>query len=178
MFNYYKNLHHLIFWLLIFVDNTAAKTLLPVTINSAITVTIPSVVLITGLNDIVLSPISTASNAAGNTTACVYTNVAANPGSYFVTATSANALGGVFRTTNGSSFLSYSAYWNSNASAIPTTLLSSGGKTVRQTGGSFTSQNCAGLANANFNLQFLASNLSAAAAASYTDTVSIVISPS
>lgn len=145
---------------------------------SAVSVTVPALVQIGGLNNITLAPIVFGSPITGSTTACIYTNVLSPAGSYYVTATSTNAFSGTFRVSNGVNFISYDAYWNPGASASQTTVLSSGVKTTQQSGGSDTSLTCSGTPNANFNISFSSSQMEGAPPGSYTDTVTLLISPS
>jgi hypothetical protein len=145
------------------------------TIN--VSITIPALVQITGLSDITLGSTSSFP-ATGNTSACIYSNVASPLGSYFVTATSQNTSGTDFRVKNsGTNFIVYSAFWNNTSAATPTTALTSGTKTAQQTGGSAVSLTCGGSANANFNISFSASQVQSAPAATYTDVVTILITP-
>lgn len=142
-----------------------------------VSITIPSLVQITGLNDITLSSTSSYP-ATGNTSACIYSNVASPLGSYYVTATSLNTSGTDFRVQDGATdYIVYSAYWNNTSAATPTTALTSGTKTAQQTGGSAVSLTCGGGANANFNISFSASQVEGAPAATYSDVVTILITP-
>lgn len=145
------------------------------TIN--ISITIPSLVQISGLTDITLGSTSSFP-ATGNTTACIYSNVASPLGSYYVTASSTNTSGTDFRVKDsGTDYIVYSAYWNNTSSASQTTSLTSGTKTAQQTGGSAVSLTCGGTANANFNVNFNSSQVQGAPAASYSDVVTLIISP-
>lgn len=142
-----------------------------------VSITIPSLVQISGLSDITLGSTSTFP-ATGSTTACVYSNVSSPSGSYFVTASSLNTAATNFRVKDsGTNFIVYSAFWNNTSAATQTTALTSGTKTTQQTGGSATSVTCGGSANANFNISFSASQVQGAAAATYTDTVTVLITP-
>ncbi|WP_133139418.1 hypothetical protein [Legionella genomosp. 1] len=145
---------------------------------ASVTVTVPALVQISGLSNITLSPINLSSPVTGNTTACIYTNTISPLGSYFVTATSANAASGTFRVVNGSNFITYNAYWNPGSAPSQTITLVSGVKTAQQTGGSSTSLTCGGTPNANFNIRITSSQVAGAPAAVYTDTVTLLISPS
>ncbi|WP_133139417.1 hypothetical protein [Legionella genomosp. 1] len=142
-----------------------------------VSITIPALVQISGLADIALgTPV--AFPVTGNTTACIYSNVASPLGSYFVTATSNNASAGAFRVNDGgTNFITYSAYWNNTSAATQTTLLTSGTKTAQQTGGNAVSLTCGGTPNANFNISFSAAQVAGAPAATYTDTVTLLITP-
>lgn len=138
---------------------------------------IPALVQISGLNNITLSPTSFASPVEGSTTACVYTNTITPLGSYFVTASSANASAGSFRITNNSVFITYSAFWNPSASALHTEPLSSGSKTAQQLNGNGTSLTCSGSPNANFNISISAAQVNTSPPGVYTDNVTLLISP-
>lgn len=143
----------------------------------AVSITIPALVQISSLADITLGSTSTFP-ATGNTTACIYSNVASPLGSYYVTASSANVSAGAFRVKDsGTDYITYSAYWNNTAAATQTTALVSGTKTAQQTGGSAVSLTCGGSPNANFNISFSAAQVTGAPAAAYTDTVTLLITP-
>src|SRR5579862_4008452 len=145
------------------------------TIN--ISITIPALIQASGLNDITLGSTSSFP-ATGSTTTCIYSNVASPLGSYFVTPSSLNTSGTDFRVKDsGSDFIVYSAFWNNSSAATQTTTLTSGTKTAQQTGGSAVSLNCGGGANSNFNISFSATQVQGAPAATYTDVVTLLISP-
>lgn len=142
-----------------------------------ISITIPSLVQITGLNDIALGSTSSFP-ATGNTTACIYSNVASPLGSYYVTATSQNTSGTDFRVKDsGTDYIGYSAYWNNSSAASQTTVLTSGTKTTQQLGGNSTSLTCSGTPNANFNISLTSTQVAGAPAATYTDTATLIVSP-
>ncbi|WP_115711825.1 hypothetical protein [Legionella sainthelensi] len=142
-----------------------------------VSITIPALVQITGLSDITLGSTSSFP-ATGNTTACIYSNVATPLGSYYVTATSQNTSGTDFRVKDsGTDYIVYSAFWNNTSAAAQTTALTSGTKTAQQTGGSAVSLTCGGSSNANFNISFSASQVQGAPAATYTDVVTLLITP-
>lgn len=142
-----------------------------------ISITIPALVQATGFSDITLGSTSSFP-ATGNTTACIYSNVASPLGSYFVTASSLNTSGSNFRVKDsGTNFIVYSAFWNNTSAASQTTALTSGTITAQQTGGSAVSLTCGGSANANFNISFSAAQVEGAPAATYTDVVTILITP-
>lgn len=145
---------------------------------TTISVTVPGLVQISGLSNISLSPTNLSSPVTGATTACIYTNTISPLGSYYVTATSANASAGLFRVVNGGNFIAYSAFWNTNSSPTQSVSLTSGTKTAQQNGGSSTSLTCSGIPNANFNVRFTSAQIAGAKPATYSDTVTLVISPS
>jgi hypothetical protein len=146
----------------------------------AVSITIPSLVQITGLSDIALTPTTISGSVTGNTTACIYSNVVSPLGSYFVTATSANAAAGAFRVNNGGTtgtYITYSAFWNNSSAPAQTTALTSGTKSAQQTGGSAVSLTCGGTPNANFNISFSSAQIAGAVPNTYTDTVTLLITP-
>lgn len=143
-----------------------------------VSITIPSLVQISGLSDITLGSTSTFP-ATGSSGACIYSNVVTPLGSYYITATSLNSTGTNFRVKDSNTdYITYSAYWNNTATATQTTALASGTKSAQQTGGSAVSLTCAGTANANFNIGFSAAQIQGAPAATYTDVVTLLITPS
>lgn len=145
--------------------------------TTAVSVTIPAVVQISGLNDISMVATDFTNAITGATTACIYTNLINPLGSYYITASSNYAASGVFRLSNGSSFLSYSAFWNPAAASTSTQPLSSGVKSSQQANGNGSSLTCSGSPNANFNINIAIANLAGAPPGTYTDTVTLVISP-
>jgi hypothetical protein len=174
--------HQVIFLLFFLISSTvlaATQGTLGTTSTGTIniSITLPALVEVTGFSDITLGSTSSFP-ATGNTTACIYSNVASPLGSYFVTATSQNTSGTDFRVKDsGTDFIAYSAFWNNASSASQTTSLTSGTKTAQQTGGSAVSLNCGGSPNANFNISFSAAQVQGAPAASYSDVVTLLISP-
>lgn len=146
--------------------------------TSSISVIVPAIVQISNLSDITLTPTNFTSAATGNTSICIYTNTISPLGSYYVTASSTNASAGIFRASTGSAFISYSAFWNNTSAASQTVSLTSGTKTAQQTGGNGTSLTCSGGANANFNISLSSAQVTGASPGSYTDTVTLLISPS
>lgn len=145
--------------------------------TTTISITIPSMVQITGLSDIFLGSV-TSFPATGNSSFCVYSNVASPLGSYYVTATSQNASGTDFRVkSSGTDYITYSLYINNSSAALQTTAMQSGVKSAQQTGGSATSLTCGGGANANVNISFSASQVQGAPAGFYSDVVTLLVSP-
>lgn len=138
---------------------------------------VPAMVQVTGLTDITLGTTSTYP-ATGSTTMCIYSNISSPSGSYYVTATSQNTTGSNFRVKDsGTDFVTYSAYWNNATASTQTTAMTSGTKSTQQTGGNSASLTCAGGTNANFNISFSGSQLAGVPAATYSDVVTIVVSP-
>jgi len=146
--------------------------------SATVSVTIPALVQISGLNDISLSPINFAIPVKGSTTACIYTNVLSPQGSYYITASSMHASSSLFRVANGANFVTYNAYWNPTSASTQTVSLVSGVKTAQQSGGSDISLTCSGNPNGNFNISFNSTQIAGAPPGSYSDTVTLVVSPS
>lgn len=145
---------------------------------TTVSVTIPAIVQISGLSDITLTPTNFSVPVTGSATACIYTNVINPLGSYYITATSSNAISGTFRAINGANYLSFNAFWNSTSSPTQATPLTSGIKSTQQTGGNGSSLTCSGTPNANFNISISNIQLAGVSAATYTDTVTLLVSPS
>src|SRR5579871_542163 len=80
-----------------------------------VSITIPSLVQVTGLLDIAVGTVSSVPSlgVTGSTSACIYSNLQSpQVGDYFVTASS-NVSGSVFKAKgSGSNYITYSAYWN------------------------------------------------------------------
>lgn len=145
---------------------------------TTVSVSIPALVQISGLSDIALAPTGFASPVIGASTACIYTNIINPLGSYYVTASSASGSAGTFRVTNGTHFINYNAFWNPSALATPTVSLTSGVKSTQQSGGNGSSLTCGGIPNANFNIRFTNTQVAGASAGTYSDTVTLLITPS
>lgn len=146
--------------------------------STTVSVVIPALVQISGLNDITMAPTSFGSPVTGASTACIYTNTINPLGSYYVTATSTNASAGVFRVINATNFISYNAFWSPTSSSTQAIPLTSGIKTTQQSGGNSTSLTCSGTPNANFNISFTNTQIAGAPVGTYTDTVTLIFSPS
>lgn len=173
-----KKITKLILFALLFQVSLAEVSYTANPSTTTVMVTIPALVQVSSLSDITLSPIDFSSSITGNTSVCIYTNTITPLGSYYVTASSAHASSGTFRVANGSQFITYNAYWNTASSPAQNVSLVSSVKTSQQTGGNGVSLTCAGSPNANFNIQFSNAQIAGAPAGTYTDTVTLLISPS
>lgn len=146
-----------------------------------VSIVIPSIVRITGLSDIAIgTPSDLTTSATGLTTACIYSNQRATPGGYAITATSLNSAGaGLFsaKNTATTSTLNYTATWASNNTNASPTTLTSGTKLTGQLNASSISTTCSGGSNATFAVSFAAASMQSAPDGTYTDTVTLVISP-
>jgi hypothetical protein len=145
--------------------------------TSTITATIPSLGRVSGIADLALGSFDGVTDMDGSDDVCVYSNV--GTGTYAVTMTSANASGGVFRLTDGSNFASYNAFWNDAAGTAGRISVTSGAQLTTQTGANTVNSVCAsGPANTgNFSVNVPAANLTGVPAGSYTDTITILITP-
>lgn len=145
-----------------------------------VSIVIPGIVQISGLQDINLGSPSTYP-VTGLTSACIYSNVVSPVGAYYVKATSSHPTGaGDFQVSNGTFSFIYSAFWNDASGTTPGGLqLTSAVETSQLSGGNNQSTNCGGIANANFNVQFDEAQIQSAppSATAYTDQVTILITP-
>ncbi len=146
-----------------------------------ISITIPSLVKISDLQDINLGTVSTVNgDIKGSTTACIYSNQPAAGGSgggYQVTA-NGNGAGNAFTVSDGANTLAYTAYWKPDTSAGDGTQVTSGSSLANQDGADTSSISCAGTGlNAKFTVAFSQSNIAAAPPGTYTGTATIVIAP-
>lgn len=124
-----------------------------------------------GLEDIVLAPWTEGDTAPrGTATACVYTST----GSYQISASSSNGAGGNFRLTSGTAFINYRVRWNDGTSGL--TLLSNGTPTGGFVGDS-SSLNCGGANPATIQVNITNAAISAAPTGTYSDTLTIMITP-
>ncbi len=125
----------------------------------------------TGLEDIILAPWTEGDTPPrGTATACIYTST----GTYQVSATSSNGVGGNFRLTSGAAFINYRVRWNDGVGGL--TLLANG---TPQTGfvGDSASQNCGGANPATIQVNITNAAISAAPTGSYSDTLTVIITP-
>lgn len=152
------------------------------TIN--ISIGIGSVVQITQLKDIVFgyTPGVDVGDLTKVVDLCIYANNTG--GTYKVTVSDTNATGGNMRIASAAStpsYIPYTTQWFTNAAAtgLPATTLTSGTQTATFSGASNTSRNCNNGAsnNAAIKFTFLEADLTAAKAGSYTDVITILVSP-
>ena len=125
----------------------------------------------TGLEDIVLAPWTEGDIAPrGTATACIYTST----GTYQVSASSSNGAGGNFRLSSGTSFINYRVRWNDGVNGL--TRLSNGTPAGGFVGDS-TSLNCGGANPATIQVNITNAEISAAPIGTYSDTLTIMITP-
>ncbi len=131
-----------------------------------------SAVSITGLNDIVFAASATTPAPLADPV-CVFSN----PGSYTVNVSSANAAGGTYRLSSGSGFINYSVSWFNAGSGGATVALTSGTASPSITGADQTSPTCGGGDTARIQVTIDPATYISAPAATYTDTLTIIVSP-
>jgi hypothetical protein len=154
------------------------------TVSLLIIITSGNFALLTDLNDFPLG-LWGGGDVTGADNVCVYRNAAT--GQYTVTASSANAAGGVFRLSDaGVNFVPYQVGWTdvTGSNFAASTCVGGGGPcagsgvaSAVQTGANPTSTNCGGATNATLSLSILGANLTAVPGGAYTDTLTILISP-
>lgn len=145
-----------------------------------VTIVIPNLVQISGLSDISIAPYDTGNT--GTSPACIYSNVGTgDDGTYYLTPSSANNSTTNFRAiSGGGAYITYTAQWTSTGTGATTITLASGTKSVALGGASTTTTNCASTSGTNATLTVSISDAQAAgvAAGTYTDTATLLITPS
>lgn len=128
---------------------------------------------ITALQDISGSHVP-ATNYTGSSTACVYTN---NPtGNYDVTMTSANAdLANNFRLNDAGTFVIYNVTYNDGTGGP--VAMASGVVNTTFNNADTGSTNCGGTPQSQIDILVPAANLDVVGAGTYSDTVTILVSP-
>jgi len=135
-----------------------------------INATIPNLAQISRLDDINLGSWSGA-DLNGSDQFCVFSSTR----SYTITATSANGTGTTFRLKDsGTNYIAYTVNWTDSAAAV--SALSSGTASGAQAT-SATSVNCAGADNTTVAINVPSANVSAVPAGSYSDTLTMLVTP-
>lgn len=133
-----------------------------------VSVAIPTRAKITGLTDLAIGTYAGPSKSASDTL-CVYSNT----NGYSIKATSGNGTSS-FLMKNGTDTVSYAVEWDDGSGL--TALTHDTAKTGRATGGSDV--NCSGGDNATLKVTVSDSDIGAAiAAATYTDTLTLLVTP-
>jgi len=141
--------------------------------TAAVSLDIVDLMVVSGIGDIGLGAYVGTGGLAGNDDMCVYRN---GTGSYKVKLTSANQSGGAFRLNTGANYITYTVDWTDNGTAGTTAGVTSDVEETGQ-GGHATSQTCGGSPNANLAVSVAEAALQAAPTGSYTDTVTILVTP-
>ena len=124
-----------------------------------------------GLEDIILAPWSQGDpSPRGTATACIYTST----GSYQISASSSNGAGTTFRLSSGTSFINYTVRWNDGVSGLQRAY---NGTPLTGLVGDSTSANCGGANPATIQVNILRSNMQAAPTGTYSDTLTVMITP-
>lgn len=138
-----------------------------------VTLGITDLAKVTGIAAIGLGNYTGTGGLSQSDTMCVYRN---GTGSYSVTLTSANAAAGAFRLNAGTNFVTYAVDWTDNGTVGTTTGVASGTAVTGQ-GGDASSQTCGGVDNATLAVGVTEAALQAAPTGSYTDVITILVSP-
>ena len=124
-----------------------------------------------GLDDIILAPWSQGDpSPRGTATACIYTST----GSYQISASSSNGAGTAFQLSSGTSFINYTVSWNDGVSGLQRTF---NGTPLTGLVGDSTSANCGGANPATIQVNILRSNMQGAPTGTYSDTLTVMITP-
>jgi hypothetical protein len=144
-----------------------------------ISLTIPKLVRIFGLNDIALGSYTGTGTMTGNDTFCVHSNVTS--GTYKVKATSANGTGTDFRVKSGSNYIVYDVTFDDDTTEAGSTGLDhdteSAGPYSATKYANVGTATCAGSENAGAWVTFQETALQEAEAGSYTDTLTLLVTP-
>ncbi|HSG89841.1 MAG TPA: hypothetical protein VLA56_11565 [Pseudomonadales bacterium] len=138
-----------------------------------VTMSVADRVQVTRLDDIVLGGYGGTGDMVGAEAFCAYRN---GTGLYALTLSSANALAGQFRASNGPKFISYVVRIDDDTDASDGALTTSG---ATRTGlaGSGTSVSCGAADNAAVEITFAEADLQGAAAGAYADTLTLLVEP-
>lgn len=144
-----------------------------------ISLTIPNLVRIFGLNDIALGSYTGTGTMTGNDTFCVHSNVIS--GTYKIKATSANGTGGDFRVKSGANYIVYGVDFNDDTAQAGSTSLDhdteSAGPYNATKYPNVGNATCAGSENAGAWVTFQEAALQEAEPGSYTDTLTLLVTP-
>ena len=142
--------------------------------SASISVTIPNLILISGMADIGFGTYSGVGDLNQNEDICIYTNKAA--GTYRVTGSGSGG-GGAFTLSDGTNTLAYNVFYNDVTGTTGEQQLTSGTPLGSQNGANTTSQNCGGSNDANYHVQILGTNLLAAPSGAYSGTLTLLVEP-
>lgn len=142
--------------------------------TSDISLTVPELILISGMADVSFGTWSGSGDLDGNEDVCIYTNKAA--GTYVVTATGDGAAN-AFTVTDGSNTIAYAVAYNDVSGTTGEAALTTNVQSAQQSGADTSSQSCGGSDNANFHVTVTEANLLAAPAGAYSGTLTLVVEP-
>jgi len=130
-------------------------------------------VRVSGLNDIEFAASATTPAALADPV-CVFSN----PGQYLIQASSANADGTAFRLKDaGTNYIRYSVRWYDAATAGTAVDLTSGTTSAAISGADQTSTACGGGNTARIEVSLDDATYTAAPAGSYSDTLTLLVTP-
>lgn len=141
--------------------------------TSIVTIIKENAVQITNVGDIDLGTHSTlAADEAGSDDVCVF----GSTGTYNVTMTSTNGVGGLFALASGADSVPYTVSYTGNGTPAAAPIVS-GTKILTNFTSDTGSLNCGGSTNANFGVTVPAVSFNAAAPGTYTDTLTLLVEP-
>ena len=140
-----------------------------------VSATVPGRVQISGLSDIAFGTVDPAAAAASAEDVCVWSNTSGR--AYTVTATGSGA-SNAFSLSDGSNSLNYAVEWAGTAGQSAGTALVSG-TALGGLSSTATNPTCSSgpAASASLIVKMAAADLQAAAASSYTGTLTLVVAP-
>ena len=138
----------------------------------SMSLSIPNLAKLTDVADLNFGTYSGSGNPAQDDDVCVYTN---NPsGQYKVTAKGSGAAF-AFTMTNGTQTIPYSVKWNTVSGTNLNFALTANTQTTTLSGANTTSQTCAGLKNANFQVTMTRAAVLSVPAGTYTAILTLII---
>ena len=137
-----------------------------------VSVIIGDQVKLSGVSSIGLGSYAGSGNVTASDTMCVYRN---STGSYKVKLTSANQNAGAFRMQASGSFLAYAVDWT-DGTPTTTSNVTSDVEISGQVGHS-TAEDCGAVDNAQIDVTVAEAALQAAPSGSYSDTITILVTP-
>lgn len=144
--------------------------------STTISITIPTLVRITDVQDLNLGTFTGSGDLSADDSVCVYTNLSA--ATYKITAVG-NGISSAFTLKNAADVtIPYLVYWNDQPNTSGEVELDSGVASGTQDGANTSSQTCVGPGNnANFRVRILEASLLAAPPEVYTGTLSLLVEP-
>ena len=144
------------------------------TFDIVVTVNAPtSEVKISSLNTIAFGTYGSTqtNNLSADEPFCIYSTAAGE--GYSIIVSSPNQVGGSFRLSSGSDYIPYALYFSPTGSGSGTTLVG----TNSLSGVGSSSLNCDGADNATLTAEVLSADIFPASAGTYTDTLTLVVTP-
>ncbi len=139
---------------------------------SSLSITKVNSVKITGVEDIAFGSVVAAPNKS-SFDVCIYSTT----GSYNIRASSANGTGTNFRLHSSGNYIVYDVEWNNAASGTSGTNQDHNVTSSTLTGADSSSQSCGGGDNARVFVEVDGTSFNSAAIGTYTDTLTLLITP-